>query len=393
MDRNDEIAIIGGSLVGPATELLLRRAGFTNVTTYEAMSQATASSGGVMGLRDTTLRLLKAAQVNTDGLKALESNQVHSFDMINGEPVHRGSSDFPGLTTTWDLLHDALVEPLTINYGKRVTSIELVPGGNAIVSFGDGDEIRPKVIIAADGRRSFVRRQLDPSRTMTYQGYSTWRGMVPSAHTSLGLEGFHRYYDQAHGTLFSLTAPVAPTGHSYWEFSHNLAVEDVSHLLGAVPTERPFLLPHQVTDRHLDYLDAVMRDHLVPDVLRTVVAGRSTEVMLLPVNDLPLPDTAMWHVGNTVVVLIGDALIPARLQVGAGLNMGVKQAAGLVRVLASGQPLRDWQHEAIDEIAPWIELGRSRAHRSNLGHYSPVTPGRTAVPTTDVWSTPMWVPA
>jgi 2-polyprenyl-6-methoxyphenol hydroxylase-like FAD-dependent oxidoreductase len=393
MDRDDEIAIIGGSLVGPATELLLRRAGFTNVTTYEAMSKATASSGGVMGLRDTTLRLLEAAKVNTGQLKALESNQVHSFDVINDELNHRGSSDFPGLTTTWDLLHDALVEPLTINYRKRVVNVIEVPGENARVVFENGQEIRPKVLIGTDGRRSFIRRLLDPERTMTYQGYSTWRGMVPSAHRSLGLEGFHRYYDQAHGTLFSLTAPVAPSGHSYWEFSHNITIEDVGHLLGAPPTERPFLLPHQVTDQHLNYLDATMRDHRLPDILRTVVAGRSTEVMLLPVNDLPLPSRAMWHVGSTNVMLLGDALIPARLQVGAGLNMGVKQAAGLVRVLASGQPLRDWQHEAIDEIAPWIELGRSRAHRSNLGQYSPVTPGRTAVPTSDVWSTPMWVPA
>lgn len=393
MDRNDEIAIIGGSLVGPATELLLRRAGFTNVTTYEAMEEATASSGGVMGLRDTTLRLLDAARVDTSGLRALESNQVHSFDVVDGELTHRGSADFPGLTTTWDLLHEALVDPLTISYKKRVVKIEEVPGENAIVTFSDKTSIRPKVIIGADGRRSFLRRQLDPERTMRYQGYSTWRGMAPSAHRSLGLEGFHRYYDQRHGTLFSLTAPVAPTGYSYWEFSHNITVEDVSSLLGAPPTERSFLLPKDITGYHVEYLDAVMRDHHVPEVLRTVVTGRSIDVMLLPVNDLALPDRAVWHVGSTNVVLLGDALIPARLQVGAGLNMGIKQAAGLVRVLASAQPLRDWQHEAIDEIAPWIELGRSRAHRSNLGQYSPVTPGRTAVPTTDVWSTPMWVPA
>ena len=39
-DRDLSIAVIGGSLVGPATELFLRRAGFTDVTTYEAMPRA-----------------------------------------------------------------------------------------------------------------------------------------------------------------------------------------------------------------------------------------------------------------------------------------------------------------------------------------------------------------
>jgi hypothetical protein len=55
--------------------------------------------------------------------------------------------------------------------------------------------------------------------------------------------------------------------------------------------------------------------------------------------------------------------------------------------------LYGWQSSTLDRFAPWVELGRSRAHRNNLGWYIPVRPGFTAAPTSDQWSEPTWVMA
>jgi hypothetical protein len=55
--------------------------------------------------------------------------------------------------------------------------------------------------------------------------------------------------------------------------------------------------------------------------------------------------------------------------------------------------LRDWETSTLDRFAPWIELGRARAHRNNLGWYAPVRPGYTAAPASDQWSEPTWVMA
>ena len=92
----------------------------------------------------------------------------------------------------------------------------------------------------------------------------------------------------------------------------------------------------------------------------------------------------------------GDALVPVRLQVGAGLNHGLQQAYDLARAFGSATPcmnLRCWEENALARLAPIVELGRSRAHKANLGTYIPVQPGRTAAPLGDQWGDPEWVNA
>lgn len=390
MDRHERVAVVGGSLVGPATELLLRQAGFKNVTTFEGSPIVNPTSGGVMGLRDETLDLLKLAGVDVTGLRGLRSNVVHSYDVVDGQITSRGSVDFPGLTTTWEQLHEALVMPVDVQHGKRVKDLVIKDPGPVWLKFTDGDEQPFDLVIFADGRRSRGRAIMDPDRTLRYQGYGTWRGL---ADPQRDVDGFSRHYDVEHGWLFSLTEPTLTTDRSYWEFNVNMSRDLITRVLGGPPETRTFLLPHQVGLVQRDVLHQLGDEGWLPGRFQDLIRS-SEEIMLLPVNDLNLPDRAQWDVAGSKVVLVGDALIPARLQVGAGLNMGIKQAAGMVRYLASGQDLAGWEREVIEEIAPWIELGRSRAHRSNLGTYRPVRPGKTAVPADSrPWSTPRWVAA
>src|SRR5262245_32318089 len=107
MNEQLEVAVIGGSLVGPATELMLRRAGFENVTTYEAMGAAVSQSGGVMGLRWSTLDALKALGVDPDAVRALRDARVFAWDVLaDGARIEpRSVSEFPGLVSSWDALH------------------------------------------------------------------------------------------------------------------------------------------------------------------------------------------------------------------------------------------------------------------------------------------------
>lgn len=390
--KQPKIAVVGGSLVGPATEILLRHAGYADITTYEAARKAHPQSGGVLGIRDSAADALAQAGVPMDRCIALSSPDVESFDMIGDAYHKRGVSTYPGTVTSWDLLHNALVERVDVQLGSRVVGIG-DDGKRAQLTFANGRTDDADLVIFADGRKSTGRTLLDPERKLVYAGYVTWRGLIK---TSLGegVDGFRRHYDFPHGTLFSLTSPVSGDGRNYWEFSHNLSAEAFTKLAGRAPTDLAFLLPNRVTPFARAVLDSAAKAYLPPE-FRDLVAA-TDEIMAIPTLDVPAPDRAAFKLGESYAVLAGDALSPVRLQVGAGLHMGIGEILSLADHVQADDPdraMREWSDQSVNALAPWLELGRSRAHRNNLGTYMPVRPGWTTAPLTNVWGEPEWVPA
>lgn len=385
---NLDIAVIGGSLVGPAAELFLRRAGFRHVTTYEAMSAAHSQSGGVMGLRQHTLSLLTSIGVDVPAIEALPDRNVYAFDVTPTGVVPRGVSAFPGVVSSWDALHTQLRDLVDVQTRRRLVDVMEIDGRWQL-DFADGSQTHADVALFADGRNSFGRKMLDPGRPLRYNGYVVWRGLVEPLDPAP--QGFQRYYDIRHGRLFSVTAPLIQSGRSYWELSHNLPADVYERIVGGTPTERAFMLPGRAGPDLAAVVDRAAR-HL-PTRFRDMIAR--SEIAGIPVNDRTMPDRALFRSGRAVAALLGDALLPVRLQVGAGLNMGLIQAADVAVALREHTPdsLDRWQTTTLAQLAPIVELGRSRAHRNNLGYYEPVQPGRTAAPPTDQWAFPQWVTA
>jgi 2-polyprenyl-6-methoxyphenol hydroxylase-like FAD-dependent oxidoreductase len=383
------IAVIGGSLVGPAAELFLRRRGFGDVVTYEALPAALSQSGGVMGLRQDTIDLLAELGVDVGAIEAVRDRNVYAYDLTDDGPVRRGVSAFPGVVTSWDALHAQLRQLVDVRTSHRLVGIDQVDARWRL-RFRNRPDAFADVVLFADGRHSTGRALLDPGRSLRYNGYVVWRGLADPPQPLP--RGFERYYDIRHGRLFSVTAPLCQSGCSYWELSHNLPEQAYARIAGAAPTERAFILP-----QHIDsYARHVIREAArnLPEAFTALI--EQSEVAGIPVNDAAMPERAVFNGGGAVAVLLGDALLPVRLQVGAGLNQGLCQAAEVADALAApdrGARLRGWEQRTLDRLARWVEQGRSRAHRNNLGTYEPVRPGRTTAPSGDQWSEPRWVSA
>lgn len=396
--KHRKVAIIGGSLVGPAMYRFLDRVGIHDVTVYEALRQPHSQSGGVMGLRPETLDVLNLIGVNTNRAAALSTGAVLSYDITAaGRATYRGTAMFPGPVVSWDGMYGALATNTPVLFGHRLTNI--VPDGRRYdLTFANGKEDTADVVLFADGRKSTGRDLIDPARPLRYNGYTVWRGLADVPSGEWRPRGFERFYDTEAGRLFSITEPILfgpSAGKSYWELSHNLSATEYARLTrGRAPTDLAYILPGQITDTMHDVMkDAADR---LPEPLRNAVVNG--EASGIPVNDVTMPSrVATVSAGGATAVLLGDALIPVRLQVGAGLNQGLAQAAEVADVLAEtdlATAFDRWQASALDRLAPIVELGRSRAHRINLGMYEAVQPGRTAVPENGgAFDTPVWVTA
>lgn len=392
MRRQPRIVVIGGSLVGPSTALFLRAQGFTDVTVFEANPRPFSQSGGIMGVRNDTLAMLARVGITAESVRALTTPDVAAYDVSGDTTQHRGTSAFPGMTTSWDALHTELGGRVHVHQGHTVTSL-VDDAGSTYVLCSCGEQHDADLIIWADGRKSTGRTLLD-NRPLIYNGYVVWRGLVtPPIPTPVG---FHRYYDIEGGRLFSVTEPVMQTGKSYFEFSHNLPAQVWQDLTGKRPEDAAYLLPRWV-QRHRDQVLPIIQRAATGLPHRFAEIIDNAEISGIPVNDVAFPERLIHpHKSGALSVLVGDAAVPTRLQVGAGLNQGIQQAHDFVTAYAATNmhsALASWERHHLAELARWIELGRSRAHRNNLGWYMPVVKGKTSAPTRDQWTAPHWVTA
>jgi 2-polyprenyl-6-methoxyphenol hydroxylase-like FAD-dependent oxidoreductase len=385
-----KIVIVGGSLVGPAGELFLRQRGFTNVTVLESSKRPVSQSGGVMGVRRTTLSMLGEIGISSRTIMALANSDVYAYDFTTGtDPVHRGVSAFPGMVTSWDALHFELGRRVDVQLGHTVQTLEHQDDRTYLICTC-GTPHAADIILWADGRKSTGRTILDPTRTLRYNGYVVWRGLVDMPPTT-DIHGFDRFYDIDGGRLFSLTEPVAQSGKNYFEFSHNLPRRDWERITGKGPEVHAYMLPQQMNPTAMDLIHQHAEG--LPHRFEEIIDH--AEISGIPVNDVAFPEHLIHHhEGGGMSVLFGDAAVPVRLQVGAGLNNGLQQMHDFINALAAEIPQDGiWEEEALSLLARWVEQGRSRAHRNNLGWYLPVAKGRTTAPRGDQWEAPEWVTA
>lgn len=391
MRQQPKVVIVGGSLVGPTGEMFLRAHGYTDITVLEANPKPFSQSGGVMGVRFPTLDMLEEVGIPHASIQALTDPNVYAFDVTGGDAQLRGVSEFPGMVTSWDALHGELNKRVTVLRGHTATRL-IDDAGRTYIECTCGTHHEADVIIWADGRKSTGRTLLAPTRPLTYNGYAVWRGLFDTP--TPAPKGFQRYYDIEGGRLFSITEPVIQSGKSYFEFSHNLTADEWTTLTGKRPEDAAYLLPSWIK-RH-PAAHALIRKYAVGLPHRFEEIIDSAEISGIPVNDVAFPDHLVYrHKSGALSVLIGDAAIPVRLQVGAGLNQGLHQMHDFVTAYASHRTsaLASFEARHLEELGRWVELGRSRAHRNNLGWYLPVIKGRTSAPPTDQWANPHWVTA
>jgi 2,6-dihydroxypyridine 3-monooxygenase len=165
------IAIVGGSITGPALALLLHQSGFTNVSVLEASAQPHAQAGGVIGLDHSSLATLDTLGIPQRELVPFPSERVIAIHVADREEVERVHTLYPGRNTGWHLLNTALLNRLPDGWlqpGKAVRSLGVADDGKARLEFTGGEPVTADMVVFADGRaRSAAACWTRPGRSTT----------------------------------------------------------------------------------------------------------------------------------------------------------------------------------------------------------------------------------
>jgi 2,6-dihydroxypyridine 3-monooxygenase len=377
------IAVVGGSLTGPAAALLLTQAGFDHVTVYEATPAGTTLGGGLLSLEHSSLDILDQIGIAQDDYVHIPSETIWQTPVhgrVLGEPVRRV---YPGRFTTWTQLHQALIARLPgdmLQAGARITALS-AHGGRPLLHVADGRTEPADLVVFADGRASTGRTRLDPHRRLRYAGYVGHRGTV--GYNPTDMTDFWRL-EPCPGTQFNI-APIP--GGLDWTFYLNATAADYADAFGAAPHRRMFAHPRHVTAATRAAVDGAAVWHL-PDPFAAVVHA-TTARTAFPVMDIDPPTQMVWPIGDGYAVLLGDALAPVRAHTARGANNGLEQADALACVLRQhhrhgadlGTALAGWQRRQLPAAVAAVRLGPVIGARLGLGHPAAEPVGTHTVPT------------
>lgn len=362
-----KIAVVGGSLTGPLTALLLHQAGFEDVTVFEGAPQSLSRAGGVIGLDYASLDVLDSLGLYQEEYITYTSERVVSRCVQENAIMNTTTSSYAGRNTSWNALHEALVTrlprlPMTGTHVSDIFDGRLYFNGSGVAL-----DDRYDLVIGADGRKSTVRKIFDPVRQLHYAGYVAHRGWYD--HELPDLVDFTRF--EALGHQFNV---FPDRGGVDWTFyMEETALEFELHY-GASPDKRAFVMPRYITDAARRRVDS--RAYAVLPEAEALMVQNTTGRMVAPVMDIDVPTQAVFHDGvGTRVVLLGDALAPVRPHTARGMNNGIAQAEALVRALKQHRRwdadldtvLKGWEQRVLPIVKNDILEGPALAKKLGLG--------------------------
>ena len=373
-----DVAVVGGSLGGLTTALLLRDAG-CRVMVYERSPAPLDARGAGIALLDQTLRY----PVERLGVRAEEiSTSTHWVrflepDGTTADAEHR-TVRFSSWNTIYRVLHDAFPAECYL-LGRELTAFTLRER-SVELAFGGGDFCEADLLVCADGISSASRQQIFPAVAPEYAGYVAWRGTVPEAELSAAS------HDVLHDAL---TYQVLPHSHIlvYPIPGPDGAVEPGHRLMNMVWYRNvpPADLPEFLTDRHgvrrevslppghvrtdqVEELRRLAADCLAPPIAEMVTSV--AEPFVQAVFDVEVPGMTSGR-----ACLVGDAAFAVRPHAAAGTAKAAEDGWVLAEELARADgdvetALATWERRQLalgaSLLARTREIGDSSQSRGDF---------------------------
>lgn len=328
--------VVGGSIGGLTTALLLRDLGF-RVDVYERTPTALDGRGSGIVLQPDTVRWFTERSTQSLADLSTATNAVQYLDR-SGEVVFREQCRWT--YTSWGTFYRALLADFGTehyHYGEYACGFDQDDTA-ATVRFVSGTTASADLVVFADGVTSVARERFDAGARLRYAGYIGWRGTVP----------LRQLTPKAREVLSdAITYDVVPHSHITMypiPGEDSLALKDrlMNYVWyrnvppGAELTEmlldkRGFagsvsVHPGQVQDRYITEMKTAAAELLAPAVAEVVT---STEQPYLQV----LSDVRSSRMALGRVALIGDAACASRPHAAAGTAKAAADAWTLAAAL------------------------------------------------------------
>ncbi|MBB2989239.1 2,6-dihydroxypyridine 3-monooxygenase [Mycolicibacterium iranicum] len=367
--------VIGGSIGGLTTALLLRRLGF-EVAIFERTPTDLDGRGGGIVLQPDTLRWFVECSSQHPETVSTSTHFVQYLGADNAV-VHREAA--PWSYTSWGTFYRALLSDFgteCYHLGEYASGFDQDADG-VEVRFTSGRVERAELVVFADGISSPSRRRISPESRLEYSGYVGWRGTVPESQVSA--ETFELLKDSisysfgphTHINVYPIPSPDGglAEGQRLLNYVWYRNVAEGWALDELMTDKRGFvagvsLHPGQVQDRFVDEMRSAAADVLAPAAAEVVC--RTEQPYLQAVYDVGAHQMAVGR-----VALVGDAASAARPHAAAGTAKAAANAWALYDALSDSA-------DVAEALAKWepgqLELAQRLLRRvKEMGTRSQVT--------------------
>lgn len=307
--------IIGGGIAGPVFAMFLRQAGIEPVV-YEGRSGPNDEAGAFLNLAPNGLAVLDALGVREEIEAAGTPTTAIAFYNHRGKKL----GENPERTVLLKrgalgrgLREAAVRRGVPVEFGKRLTGVEVTHRCAAVARFEDGTEAEGDLLVGCDGIHSRTRRSVFPDAPEPrYTGvldcgaFARAPGVPPSdgvMRMTFGLKGFFGYQ-------------VAPSGEVYWFQNFRRAAEPGRDELRAIPS----------AEYRRSLLEMHREDHAP---IAEIIGSTEGPIERWPLHEMP--PIPKWHEGP--VCLVGDAAHATTPHVGQGASMAMEDAIVLAKCL------------------------------------------------------------
>jgi len=332
------VAVVGGSLGGLTTALVLRDIG-CDVTVHERSSSTLEARGVGIAVLPETLRY------PLERLRVEESTICSSTDWIrfvggDGDVVHEQKHRYR--FSSWNTIYSTLRKGLDDSrylLGHEMVSFDC-DEQEVSIRFGDGTHDTVDLLVCADGINSSSREGMAPEAAPRYAGYVAWRGTVPEAEltsrsrSALADALTYQLLPQSHILVYPIPGPdgAVEVGQRLMNmvWYRNVDAGELPGLLtdrtGVVRTAS--LPPGAARDEVISEMRDFASTHLAPAIAEVVAGVR--EPFLQTVMDIAVPRMVSGR-----ACLVGDAAFAVRPHAAAGTAKAAEDGWVLAEELAN----------------------------------------------------------